>query len=408
MTEPRASSRWATLGALALLYTAQGVPYGFASEYLPVVLRKAGYSIGFIAAIGWLQLPWQLKILWSPVADVASIRARSRSILLVLQVLLTGALALYALRDIHTAPWLWFALTPVAALFASTQDIFVDALAVRSLQEKDRGLGNTAQVAGYRVGILAGGAGLLIAASSTGLRTAILGCAGLVLVASLGAFALRDHGATVPDSGTPLVRRTSLLSFVKHLVAPEVWPVAILALTYKLGIHMAAVLIKPMLVDAHWEDRDIGLVAVTFGIGGALLGSLGGGVLHRAMREGRALAVGGMLHAAVAVPLALAYFRGVPHGLASIAIVAEHFVSGLGTTVLFAALMSATRKGDAALHYTLLTSLNSLAIGIGSTVGGALATKLGIGPVYVIAIFVSLAPLALVPKWAKAATLSAA
>ena len=397
-----------TLVALALLYTAQGVPYGFASEYLPVVLRKAGYSLGFIAAIGWLQLPWQLKILWSPIADATSVRRRSRGILLTLQVLLAVTLAFYALRSLNEAPWLWFALTPIAALFASTQDIFVDALAVRSLAEKDRGLGNTAQVAGYRVGILAGGAGLLLLAADLGIRGAIFACAGLVLIASVGAFVLRDehHGDAAPRSEDDR-GRASLRQFAKHLVAKDVWPIAALALTYKLGIHMAAVLIKPMLVDAKWSDRSIGLVAVTFGITGALAGAATGGVVHRAMREGRALAVGGVLHGVVCVPLLIAYLSGLPHALTSVAIVAEHFVSGLGTTVLFAALMSATRKADAALHYTLLTSMNSLAIGIGGTSGGFLADHAGKGVVLAIAAVVSLAPLALIPRWHRAAAASA-
>src|SRR5688572_30721462 len=36
--------------ALASLYTAQGVPFGFATEYLPVVLREQGVSYAGIAA----------------------------------------------------------------------------------------------------------------------------------------------------------------------------------------------------------------------------------------------------------------------------------------------------------------------------------------------------------------------
>ena len=51
------------LAALALLYTAQGIPFGLAAEYLPVVLREMGYSRTFIASVFWLQLPWQLKVL---------------------------------------------------------------------------------------------------------------------------------------------------------------------------------------------------------------------------------------------------------------------------------------------------------------------------------------------------------
>ncbi len=401
-----------TLFALALLYTAQGVPFGFAAEYLPVALRKSGYSLGFIAAVGWLQLPWQLKILWSPIADARAIRKRSRGILLVLQLALTATLGLYALRSLAEAPRLWFVLTAVAALFASTQDIFVDALAVRSLAEKDRGLGNTAQVAGYRVGILVGGAGLLLLVSDFGLTAAVLSCASLVGIASVGAFLLRDehHGtADPPPSSRPSGRSAlgDLFAFAKHLIGRDVWPVAVLALTYKLGIHMAAVLIKPMLVDAKWSERSIGLVAVTFGIAGALVGAGVGGLLHRFMSEKRALVLGALLHTAVCIPLLLALLAGLPRGLATIAIVSENFVSGLGTTVLFAALMSATRKENAALHYTLLTSMNALAIGIGGTIGGVLADSIGKAGVFGLAAAVCLGPLVLLPRWNRAAAASA-
>ena len=51
-----------------------------------------------------------------------------------------------------------------------------------------------------------------------------------------------------------------------------------------------------------------------------------------------------------------------PLGLTTFAIAAEHFGTGLGTTVLFAALMTATRPADAGLHYTILTSANALAL----------------------------------------------
>ena len=67
MTERRDGRR--ILLALSLLYAAQGVPYGFASDYMPVALRQSGYSMGLIAAVSWLQLPWQLKIIWSTLAD---------------------------------------------------------------------------------------------------------------------------------------------------------------------------------------------------------------------------------------------------------------------------------------------------------------------------------------------------
>ena len=134
--------------ALGLLYAAQGVPFGIAAEYLPVVLRKAHYGYAHIAALFWLQLPWQLKVVWATAADHPRLRARTRSVILALQLTLAVAVATYAVAPFERAPVMWFVVTAVCALIASSQDVFVDAFAVRVLGEDERGFGNVAQVAG--------------------------------------------------------------------------------------------------------------------------------------------------------------------------------------------------------------------------------------------------------------------
>src|SRR4051812_7968894 len=76
--------------ALAALYVAQGIPFGFATEYLPVVLRESGMSYAGIAALSWLQLPWQLKVFWAKAADHPRLRRRTRGVVLVMQLALTA------------------------------------------------------------------------------------------------------------------------------------------------------------------------------------------------------------------------------------------------------------------------------------------------------------------------------
>jgi PAT family beta-lactamase induction signal transducer AmpG len=392
------------LFALSLLYSAQGVPFGFASDYMPVALRQNGYSLGMIAAVSWLQLPWQLKIIWSTLADRPAVRARSREILLVLQTLLFTSIALFAIAPLKEAPLLWFGLTFLTALFASTQDIFVDALAVRSLPPEQLGFGNTAQVAGYRLGMLAGGAGLLLLIRPLGLRGAVLAAGSLVLLATPAARLLRERD-DMPESHAAL--RLDVKGLFKHILSREAWPVIVIALTYKLGLHMASVLIKPMLVDAKWTNDQIGLAAVTLGISAGLVGAAVGGLLHRLMKERTALVLAGILQAIMCVPLVIALRLGVPLGWTTLSIATESFVSGLGTTVLFAALMTATRKADAGLHYTLLTSANAVAIGIGGQLGGSLADKLGKGNVLALAAITCLLPLVLLARWDRAAIASA-
>ena len=180
-----------------------------------------------------------------------------------------------------------------------------------------------------------------------------------------------------------------------------------LALTFKLGLHMASGLLKPMCVDAGWTTAEIGWAVVTVGTACGLGGAALGGVVHRAMREPRALAVCAVLQAAVCVPLLVAARTGVPHGLTIFAIALEHFTSGLGTTVLFAALMSATRTENAGLQYTILTSANAVAIGLGGLLGGVSGDLLGKATTFGVAAAVCVAPVPLLLVWDRAARASA-
>lgn len=400
------------VGALALLYMAQGIPFGFATEYLPVVLREQGFSYSQIAAIAWLQLPWQLKVVWAKVADHPRVRPRTRVLVLALQLCLTVAVAGFALRTLKQAPVLWFALTAISAFLAATQDVFVDAFAVRVLRPEDRGFGNTAQVAGYRLGMLIGGAALLLLVGSLGERRTLLWCAGVVALASIGAFVSGDDA---PASERPAEEKKapaspkSIAGLVRHMLEAKAWPVLALALTYKLGLHMAGALLKPMAVDYGWTKHQIGWAMVTVGSAAALAGSAAGGMLHRASKghESRALSIALVAQAFVCAPLIVVDLLHAPIGITTFAIAAEHFGSGLGTTVLFAALMTATRRADAGLHYTILTSANALAIGIGSFAGGLLADHAGKLATFVVASVVCLLPGVLLSRWRVAAEASA-
>jgi PAT family beta-lactamase induction signal transducer AmpG len=403
---PDVRPRAAVLSSLALLYAAQGIPFGFAAEYLPVVLREAGLSRAAIATVGWLQLPWQVKFLWAGLADHRDVRPRARSFLLALQLVLAALMAAYALVGSSRDYVPWFALTAVAALVAATQDIFVDAFAVRTLTEGERGWGNSAQVGGYRVGMILGGGGMLALSGLVGERPTLVACGAVIALLSLAAFTLRDAPAAEKPAEKPPApappshgHGAEVRALAHHMTRSATLPVALVALTYKLGLHAAAALIKPMLVDAGWSHEAIGGLAVSLGAAAAVVGSILGGALHRTLGERKALQVGAVLQGLAILPLIAAAARGCPHGLTSVAVAVEHAASGLGTAVLFAALMSATQRERAALHYTVLTSLNALAIGLGGMAGAALGDKAGTTVAFSASAALCLAPWPLFRAW---------
>jgi MFS transporter, PAT family, beta-lactamase induction signal transducer AmpG len=410
--KPAGRMRPAVVLALASLYTAQGVPFGFATEYLPVVLREQGVSYAGIAALSWLQLPWQLKVFWAKAADHPNLRARTRLVILAMQLGLTATVAGFALRSLKEAPLYWFILTFLAAALAATQDVFVDAFAVRVLRPEERGFGNTAQVAGYRVGMLLGGAALLLLVDSLGEKTTLLACAGVVGAASLGAFfgseSPADQPVTEEKDTKAAPARLRVVELLRHMLRQDAWPVFAIALTYKLGLHMASALLKPMAVDYGWSKKSIGAAVVVVGSIGALLGAAAGGVLHRALKERRALHVALLFQALVCVPLIFVDRLHAPFELTRAAIFIEHFGSGLGTTVLFAALMTATRPADAGLQYTILTSANAVAIGVGGLTGALIADHVNRTTAFIAATAVCLLPGIFLPRWDRAASASRA
>lgn len=397
------------VSALGLLYTAQGIPFGFAGEYLPVVLRAEGYKLETIGLLSLLQLPWQLKIFWAHAADSKIARARTTRIVLLLQTCLALTVAMFALRGLHEAPLYWFALTALAAFFAASQDVFVDAFAVRALRPDERGYGNTAQVAGYRIGMLIGGAGLLMFVGRWGEPRTILACAGIIAVGCVGTLLARrtQPSDDLPERDDVERPRSSLRALAKHALRPETRSVFFLALTFKLGIHVASVLLKPMLRDFHWSHERIGSAAVIVGSASALAGAAAGGFLHRTLDDRRALLLSCILHTLACVPLVFVAALRAPYAFSTVAMGIEHFVSGLGTTALFAALMSATRPADAGLHYTTLTSANALGMGIAAWAGGAFADRFGYVSAFVLATGLAAMPVVLLQNWNRSSEASA-
>ena len=168
--------------------------------------------------------------------------------------------------------------------------------------------------------------------------------------------------------------------------------VMLVALTFKLGLHMAGALLKPMAVDYGWTKQQIGAAVVSVGSISALAGAAVGGLAHRLLREKRALFVALMVQALVCAPLVAVDRLHAPIALTTFAIGMEHFGTGFGTTVLFAALMTATRPANAGLHYTILTSLNNVAIGVGGQLGGFSAQLFGKQTTFIVATIVCLLP----------------
>jgi MFS family permease len=375
------AQRTRTIVLLSALYLAQGLPYGFFTLALPVVLREAGLSLTAISATSLLYLPWALKFLWAPYLDQLGTR---KAWLLALQLsTVVGALLLSQIRIDEG----YIAIIVGAFAFniiAASQDVVTDGLAVRLLDTHERGLANAVQVGAYRVGMILGGGLLLWIFAKSGWSTMFTCMAVLLAITVIPVLALREpKGAAVkvrPRFGALAV------GWLQRMLVPGMLGFAGLIFCFRFGDAMVSTLLSPFMKDQNLSTETIALMKGTVGSATSLLGALLGGWF--AFRVGRRFAL-----LATGIGQAITF---IPYWIASLGIggvnllwgatIVEGIVSTMATVALFTLMMDAADPEHAGTDYTLLASVYVLVSSIGQFAAALIADHSGYPTMFAIGI----------------------
>lgn len=158
------ATRNGRLLAFFLLYVTEGIPLGFTAVALAAVMRKQGVGPAAIGTfVATLYLPWSWKWIIGPVVDMvySSRLGRRRAWIVACQSLMALTLLLAIGVDFKTQFALFTAIILVHNMFAATMDVAIDALAVSTLPENERGTANGLMFAGAYLGNALGGSGVL-------------------------------------------------------------------------------------------------------------------------------------------------------------------------------------------------------------------------------------------------------
>lgn len=396
-------SAW-KIGLLSALYFAQGLPFGFQSNALPLYLTDLGLSMTEVGLARALALPWALKMLWAPLVDrFGSPRfGRRKSWIIPMQGLLAltcVAASLFPLSQVTLTPFL--ACVLLMNLFAATQDIAVDGLAVDLLEPKELGAGNAAQVVGYKVGILTGG-GLLVALfAKQSWSSLFLAMASLCLIVMTLVLFVKEPAAKVEDKKEK-VSWAELLARVKTLLSrPGIRWLLLAVATYKMGETLADAMFGAWMVRVHHLPKEeVALWLGSWGMIASLGGSLLGGVVATRMRLTRAVMFTGTLRL---LPLIAQWAVVAGFALPTQSVIvpltcAEHFFGGLLTTSMFALMMSSVDRRIGATNFTLLASVEVIGKAAPGLLSGVFVDAVGFQPVFAASVVLSVLFLMVVPK----------
>jgi MFS family permease len=380
-------SRGYKITLLAALYVAQGLPYGFFTQALPVLLRDAGLSLKAISATSLLFLPWALKFLWAPFVDH---RGTRKAWLLPLQLAAVGGALLLAQLDLGHGYVLVLAAAFAFNLVAACQDIATDGLAVRVLDRHERGLANGLQVGAYRAGMILGGGFLLWVFARSNWSVMFLSMAALLALTVVPVLFLKADAVPAVKGDRPHFSALAR-GWIARLRVPGMLSFLLLICFYKFGDSMVASLVGPFLRDFGLSKEAIAVMKGTVGSLASLAGAaLGGWMAYRAGRRLTLLACG------VLQSLSLLFYVAAALGHGGIpvlwcATVLEHLLGTMATVALFTLMMDASDPEHAGTDYTLLACAIVVAMGVANFTGAAIADALGYATSFVTGFVLSLA-----------------
>jgi predicted MFS family arabinose efflux permease len=298
-----------------------------------------------------LVLPWTLKFLWAPVVDVVrSRRWRLRSWIASSQIAMGFCLVpLFWLHPIEHFG-MWSTLLLMHAFFAATQDVAIDALAVRAVGENERGWVNGAMQAGMILGrSLFGGVGILIVS-----RLGWPWVFAALLAAIWGSLlALQFWAPEEPDAvDSPRRAFRSLMESLAFAIRKRAtWFALGFALIGGAAFEAAGALSGPFMIDRGIAKESIG----TFFAGPTVVAMLVGGIVGGRVSDawGRVRSVAVFLGGVIVCVCALAL---IPAGASATMLFAFYgalyFCIGLFTASSYALFMDLTDARAGATQFT--------------------------------------------------------
>jgi PAT family beta-lactamase induction signal transducer AmpG len=400
------TAAFATPSAATLFFLGfgSGLPFLLVGYTLSIWLREAQYDLGAIGLISYATLFYVFKFVWAPLLDrlrvpVLGRLGRRRGWLVLSQALLAAALLAMAATGPQASIGVFVALVGLVAFAGATQDTVVDAYRIEVAPVEAQAALAATYTLGYRLALIASGAGALYLADLAGWKAAYALMAGLMLL-PLGAALL----AREPDLA-PVARP----SFAEAFIGPfreffgrngVLLALALLAFVglFKMPDQMLGVVAGPFYVDSGFDKSQIATVSKLIGVWVGILGTFLGG----AAVAGFGLR-GPLIVAAVAVSVSnLLFVLMTQHPgelwVFVLTICGDNLAQGFAGTVLVAFMSSLADRNYTATQYALLSSLANLP---GKLVGGAsgwMAEAWGYAGFFVVST-VSVVPTLLLLAW---------
>jgi PAT family beta-lactamase induction signal transducer AmpG len=401
------AAAFAQPGAVTMLFfgLASGLPFLLVGNTLSAWLKESGVDYGAIGLASYVTFSYNFKFLWAPLVDrfrlplFGRLGQRRGWLMFALLLLATGLLSMAFMPPTASLPN-FVGATLLAAFAGATIDIVVDAYRVEIAPPEAQGALAATYTLGYRFGLIASGAGILLIADQVGWQRGYMAICLLLIVPIVTVLIAREPEHRVRER-VPL--RVAVQEgfvgpfrdfFSRYGVGLALGLLLFVAL-FRLPDQMLGVMAYPFYLDAGFTKTQIAEVSkvygVIIGIAGALLG--GWAVTRFEMRR---LLVVAALGVALSNMLYLLMAANPGQTWAFVATLSgDNFAQGFAGPVLVAFMSGLVNRSFTATQYALLSSLANLPGKLIGGMSGFLVKDAGYSALFVIST-VSIVPTLLV------------
>jgi PAT family beta-lactamase induction signal transducer AmpG len=373
------AAAFAQPGAVTMLFfgLASGLPFLLVGNTLSAWLKESGVDYGAIGLASYVTFSYNFKFLWAPLVDrfrlplFGRLGQRRGWLMFALLLLAAGLLSMAFMPPTASLPN-FVGATLLAAFAGATIDIVVDAYRVEIAPSEAQGALAATYTLGYRFGLIASGAGILLIADQVGWQRGYVAICLLLIVPIVTVLIAREPEHRVRER-VPL--RVAVQEgfigpfrdfFSRYGLGLALGLLLFVAL-FRLPDQMLGVMAYPFYLDAGFTKTQIAEVSkvygVIIGIAGALLG--GWAVTRFEMRR---LLVVAALGVALSNMLYLLMAQNPGQTWAFVATLSgDNFAQGFAGPVLVAFMSGLVNRSFTATQYALLSSLANLP---GKLIGG--------------------------------------
>ncbi len=383
-TKPR------VVGMIFLGFSA-GLPFLLVFSTLSAWLRDEGVARTTIGFFSWVGITYSIKVFWAPVVDrlplpvLTMLMGKRRSWMLLAQIIIIAGLLGMAFSDTATQLQQIALFALLVAFGSATQDIVIDAYRIEAVDKFYQGAMAATYVLGYRLALLAAGAGSFYIAEAYSWQTAYCFMAVLMSIGIITTLNIQEPEHVINEDTRRLEAKLEAAIglddkrsfftkvsawFVDSVISPFVeffqrngWLAIFILLligSYRISDITMGVMANPFYLDSGFSKTEIASVTKVFGFFMTILGAGLGGIL--VLRHGilRPLLVGAILVVLTNLLFIVLAVSEANLFLLATVISVDNLSGGIASSVFIAYLSSLTSTSYTATQYALFSSLMTL------------------------------------------------